>query len=602
MELFRKRLVMRSRLSIFFAILTLLAAPLRAADIQLSSGFEPAVVESGQYTRFIIVVNGSATSSMKATLPQVDGLVILDNPSTSSKVSIVNGSVTSYVQYVYSVRSTKDGTFTIPEFAVTVDGRKYFVPSASFTASKTGAADNSALIVEVDAPSKLFVGQSAEAMLRILIRGDLRASNGGINPRKSSGEEILQQPFDPKSVRQGSVRRGTLSYNALSVPMLITAVRAGRQTLTYDCDAQVQIPRRSSSVIGGGDPLQEMMRNMQSMTSADMVDDLRVVSAKGGTDIDVLPMPPDAPASFDGAIGRFTISRSPGTDKTKVGEPVELTVVVAGEGNFNQIFAPKLESDDDWRVYPPTDQMQQEDAYGLKGSKTFKYLLSPLRPGTLHVPPLKFSFLDASAGRYVEQTLQGESVAVANAPGAVIPPPAPKQAAAQPAQATDGLHPITLLYTVAPSGALLPPQRNKLFLIVQLVPALLLLWGVVVPLRRRRAARDPLARQRNACARAASAALSKALRAARAADLKLFFDQARLCLQNATSAADPKRRPDTVSAADIVLRLGTDSLDERRKINLLFNGAEALRHGSLPQTTAELGDMLTELAARLGVK
>jgi|GEM_PF-4211757 len=577
-----------------------LAAPLRG-EITMNSNFDPQVVAVGEYTRLNIVISGSATSSMQATLPVVDGLVILDTPSTSSKVNIVNGTVTSFVQYSYPVRSTKDGTFTVPQFAVIVDGRQYLVPSASFTATKSGMVDNDAMLIQVDAPMRMYVGQSAEADLNLLIRSDLRLG-GGVNPRKSSGDEIIQQPFDPKLARDGRTTRGTISYSVINVPMLITATKAGSQTLEYDCDAQIITPRRSSSAIGGrGDPLQEMMRNMQSMSFDDM--STRVVSAHGGTHIEVRPLPPNAPASFDGAVGILSASRSLGSKTSKVGEPIELTLSISGQGDLKQIFAPRLGDDDDWRAYPPTDQTTQEDTFGLKGTKTFKYLLTPLRPGTLSVPPLTFSYLNTDSGEYVETVLSGETVEVANAPGAIAPPPASKaNKSDQAALPKDGLHAISLLYTSPPAGALLPPQRNKIFLLAQVVPALLLAWGIIVPMRRRLRERDPLARLRNIYTKAAASALTKATRAAKAKDGSAFFDQARNGLRNALAAADPNRQPDTISAADLIRHLGTEDTDDRRKINLLFNGNEALRHGTMNMTLEELRVTLSNIVERLKVK
>jgi hypothetical protein len=121
-------------------------------------------------------------------------------------------------------------------------------------------------------------------------------------------------------------------------------------------------------------------------------------------------------------------------------------------------------------------------------------------------------------------------------------------------------------------------------------------------MRRRMQERDPLARLRNIYKKAAASALTKATRAAKAKDGSAFFDQARNGLRNALAAADPNRQPDTISAADIIRHLDTEDVDDRRKINLLFNGKEALRHGTMNMTLEELRAALSNIVERLGVK
>ena len=592
---------MRTKTLLSFILALFMAAQVCHA-VAIISEVEPADLRVGEYGRYVVTVNGTSTKELVFELPEVDGLIILNQRSVSNKVNVINGSVSSHVQYSFPIRATRAGTFTIPEIRATLDGEKVVIPSTRVNANKDGSISNDSMIVKVEAPERMYLGQSAQAMLHLMVRSDLNIV-GGASPLKVGSDGILQQPLDPKLARNSKVIVGTTSYLDVSIPMLISASKSGTQKLEYACEAQVRQPRRNSRVIGGlDDPLEEMMRNMTTMRMDDLSSPLVVISASGGTNIEVSPLPDAAPASFDGAIGSFSAKRTISDNQGKVGEPLELTLTIEGEGDLRQIMAPKLDGGDDWRGYPPTEQATHEDALGLKGNKVFKYLITPLRPGTLSVPPMRFCHFDPVNGRYVESVLEGERVEIEGS--GIIAAAKPKAANTEQPQInkTDGLHSISLLYAKPPYGALLAPQKDKLFLFAQLLPAALLAWGIIVPLRRRMAEKDPMARMRRLRNKHAAAALHKALKSARANDAASFFAFARPCLRNALAVADPLRQPETVSAADVIRQLGETDAETRRTVNLLFNGQEALRFGPVNQPLDELARELSTISVKLGVK
>ncbi len=592
---------MRTRTPFLLALLILAALANICHAIAVASAVTPKDMLVGEYGRYVVTVKGSSVKTLKLTLPQVDGLIILDNASVSSNVSVVNGSYDSSVQYSYPVRATREGRFTIPEIEATIDGEKVSIPAAALNATKDGSISNDAMIVEIAAPERMYAGQSARAELRILVRSDLNLASP-INPVFKGTENLLAQSLDNRLAKQGKAMRGSTSYMEIMVPFVISATKQGQERMEFHCDSNVRQPRRQSGVIGGrADPLEEMMRNMRSLDLDDISAPLRAVSANAGRDIEVLPLPRPAPEGFEGLIGNFSISRKLGSDKGRVGEPVELILKVEGEGALRQILAPKFEGDDNWRVYPPSEEASQDDELGLKGSKTFKYLITPLRPGKLKLPPMRIAHFDPGAGRYVEQLLAGESVDVASVPGALPPPPRRVEtgkAQASP-RAADGLHGIVLLYEAPPYGALLPPQRDALFMLAQLLPAALLAVSIALPLRRRMNERDPYGRVRKTRTKVATAALAKARRAAQGGHMEQFFTNARICLKNTYAAAEPERQPETVSAADLVRKLGTDDALLRRDLNLLFNGMDALRYGAIGSSPDALYATLASIHDRL---
>jgi len=593
---------MQRRLAYLLILALAFAANSLCAAVEIESAFDPVQVASGEYTRYVITIKGSATSSMQGEIPVVDGLLILDNPSRSSKVSIVNGSVTTYVQYVYSVRSEREGTFTIPAYEVVVDGKRQRVPAASFVATSSGRENDDAVLVEVEAPKRMYVGQSAKATLRILVRNDLRLA--GLQQQKRC-EAFQQAPFANDLVKESSLRRGLATYRAIVAPMVITAVDEGAQDLTYASDVQVIVPRRSSSVIGGlSDPMEEMMRNMQSRVFDEVDGTKRDLHAEGTAKVEVLPLPAGAPPSFDGALGVYHATRTVSATEGKVGEPVEIVVTIEAEGSLRNLFAPRLDPHPAWRAYPPSESAVEKDALGLAGTKTFRYLVTPQQPGLLPIPATCFSYFDPEQGRYVETVLEGETIKVtgeAIAQPVVEKPGAPVQLAVTSAVEPSGMHTIHLLDTPAKPGALIAPNKDRVFLFAQLVPALLIALAIAIPLMWRRAAKDPFAAQRRASLKAARASLSSALDGARHKDPDVFYSYARRALQHAAAAKEPGREAPPVSTADLE-RLLHDDEALAVKAAELFNGVEARRYGAAPPMDAEMIRKLQAIVAKLGVK
>ncbi len=115
----------------------------------------------------------------------------------------------------------------------------------------------------------------------------------------------------------------------------------------------------------------------------------------------VRPLPPSAPASFNGAVGQFSMTTRMDTDSATVGGSVPLTVRIEGTGNLTTLSPPGLDSSSAIEVYEPTVESDIErSGRQLRGSKTFTYPLVPRASGRHALPPVVFSYFDPEAGRY----------------------------------------------------------------------------------------------------------------------------------------------------------------------------------------------------------
>ena len=96
-----------------------------------------------------------------------------------------------------------------------------------------------------------------------------------------------------------------------------------------------------------------------------------------GVKIEVKSLPPNAPPSFGGAVGNFTMTADANPKSLKVGDPVTVTAKISGRGNFDRVTGPSFEDEKGWHKYPPSADFKQDDDVGISGAKTFETVLSP---------------------------------------------------------------------------------------------------------------------------------------------------------------------------------------------------------------------------------
>jgi hypothetical protein len=119
--------------------------------------------------------------------------------------------------------------------------------------------------------------------------------------------------------------------------------------------------------------------------------------------ISVLPLPKtDVPASFKGAVGKFSLNAGVSSSTVKTNEPLSLKATIGGSGNIKILEAPNLELSNDFEKYDPkVNETIDRSSNVVNGSKTFEWLLVPRYPGQKRIPPLEFSYFDPSKGKYV---------------------------------------------------------------------------------------------------------------------------------------------------------------------------------------------------------
>jgi BatD DUF11 like domain len=524
----------------------------------------------------------------------VDGLEIR-RTGTSQRIEMNNLSLTSSVIYDYTVMPLRAGRFTIPPQTIRVGNNSLRTPaltlnvadspgrsSGARSARGAGAASaNNLVFAELIVPSKAaYVGEIVPVQIRM-------GFDPRVRPRLIEPPEITGQGFTAQKLQQSGENTETISgrlYEVVTYKTAIAAARAGKFEIgPVNAKAQIVIPRRQSAprsrprspfdLFDQDDPFSDPFFS----NPFSQLGERREVEIKSEpVALEVKPLPPNAPPSFSGAIGNFTMTTDAQPKTVQVGDPITVTTTISGRGNFDRVNAPVIEDERGWHKYPPSSKFKQDDEVGLSGTKTFEMVLSP-NEKKQGLPPLAFSYFDPVKEQYVTLhsepipiNVQGGAAVAQNAGATQSAAPTPSTATARP-PVPPSVKPRDILYqlTEAPKKAesFAPIYTQRVFWAAQLIPLLALIgfagWNI------RRARIDNREAQRIAALRHEATDLMHKLHRNDVSPREYYAEASRVVRLKAALASGNRRidpnMVDVETAAE-TFKLNSDSRDRLRRL------------------------------------
>ena len=302
------------------------------------------------------------------------------------------------------------------------------------------------------------------------------------------------------------------------------------------------------------------------------------------------------PAAFSGAIGKFTLEKTVlSTQSVKLGEPVSLSFLISGEGNFPRIAAPILSDNEDWRIYPPEENFSAKDPYGYSGTKVFEYILIPMHEGKLRTPEITFNYFDPSTANYVSLTQPAYEVEVrAAAPGSTTSLPTKLgKGQSQPESSASKILPIATQPGTWLPPSLQPPFLNPYFIAGQALPLAALLLLITRRRKKIRLAEDLDYAKKQRSQKQVKNFLIKAKQAAAKRKPHAFYEAALHAIQEAAGPA-LKAEPHAIIFPELEDYLKSNKLSPQdiACIKNYFVASDALRFG---QSALQAIDLRAEL-------
>lgn len=583
-----RKIKITKRLLLFLPLLLISGlTSLRGQEIAVSADFSPPIIRAGESAvyRVDFQVEGRGLNQFpfdpNRNIPSVPGLQF-NYLGPSQNIQIINGRTSMRLSYQYRVTAREVGDYQIPERTAQAGKHSFQIPAASLQVlepSKVTDSDHLYSLELVLPRESLYIGEAVPIEIKLLVRRGVQAGLASERPAKI-GDAFLIGDITPPVEQM--VQRGDNIYHEVTWYAMITPIRSGDLPLTFNQDIIVTEPREQQNR-HSRDPFDDLFGSAFSDSFFGRAGTRRQVSLYTADEtIRILPLPEQGkPVSFTGGIGQFSV-RQPtlSTSKVQAGEPVTLTVVVEGTGNFDRMQAPELEQMNEWRYYPPTESFQASDKLGYRGSKTFEYILIPRSEGIRETPVLAFSFFDPRAEEY--RTIQPATVALE-----VTPAPPGTAMVADGQRVAEDRGPELLPIRLSPGkivGFTTPLVRNPAFVASQLIPLALLIGLCWIKRQQRRLETDSVYAHRFHARKAVLHWLKEASKAASDNQPDAFYNAAIRSIQE--SVARPgEQKPEAQTGNEVVARMASMQTDEqtRNAVQSFFDKDEAYRFsGSRP--------------------
>lgn len=345
------------------------------------------------------------------------GFELLAGPSqsTSRSVQWINGKESSSYRcsFTYIVMPSVEGKYTIGSASVSVDGKSYTTrpldieiikereeqrPQSSQSDTQRQQSperrigkDDILLRLKLS-QTDVYKGEAIRASLVLYTRVDL------------SNIESLEMPSFNDFWSQELTFDNTPSREEYK----------GRIYQTYKIAEYLLSPQRSGDI--KIDPV-----NMEVIAPVTVQDNrgfdpifggLRTYNVKRALStqpitIHVKEFPLGAPASFNGAVGSFSMRSSMPQREIMANSAEKVEITLSGSGNLKFITTPKLRLPESFELYDPKvqDNVKVSSA-GTTGSITYTYPFVARSAGEFVIEPIVFTYFDLVKGEYV--TLSSE--------------------------------------------------------------------------------------------------------------------------------------------------------------------------------------------------
>ncbi len=374
-----------------------------ATPVQVQATLDRNQVTLGQTVALTVQVNGATD---RVAPPDLGALAVdfeVLGSSQNRSLSIVNGVRQSQLSFGFALRPRRAGTLTIP--ALTVAGAQTTPLGVTVTAAAPLAAGdvpaNAEVFLQVQTePAQVHVGQQVSYVLRLFHAVDL---SGALDSPQVDGARTVKLGDDIKYVEQ----RGGRSFEVLERRFALIPQRAGKllvPPVTFQGEASD--PSDPGNFFGSGTP----------------------VSAQGpqvAIDVQAAPAVAGGDAWLPARGLTLTMSGADGSQPVRVGQPINLTLVLRAVGlGADALPLPTLPTLDGATVYPDqvADSTRNQGPW-LLGERRRAFAVVPERAGKLALPALRISWWNVLTGRAEVASIPARTLTVLPALGAAVATP-----------------------------------------------------------------------------------------------------------------------------------------------------------------------------------
>ena len=372
----------------------------------------PMIVSVGEAFRVEFALNATPDKE-SFSAPDFDDFDVLAGPATSrgSSMQIINGKVSKSVSYTitYVLLPQKSGTFTIGAATIEVGGKRYSTSPTHIEVKEGGQQQQAAagnrddrslesqaqgqiskddLLLRLNlSRTTVFKGEPIRAALKLYNRVSLADYSVQKMP---SFNGFWTQQLEADNAPRRETYNGKIYEVYTLIEYLLYPQQSGTLTIDpVDLTAVVQVIVQNNDnfdpFFGGGREIYNVRRELHTPRMT----------------VNVKDFPAGAPASFTGAVGRFTMDASPAAVSIAANSASTFTVRITGAGNLAFIQAPTLALPSSFEQYQvKTTESFKSTGSGTTGYRQFEYPFIARAEGDYTIQPVEFSYFDPERGSY----------------------------------------------------------------------------------------------------------------------------------------------------------------------------------------------------------
>ena len=396
-------------------LLALVFAPgVHAQDITVSASLSETNIFQGESVTLNVVISGESLNSIeRPTIPQVQGLRWLSGRTNQQQnFSYNNGRPSISYTYGYDFIAQAPGKYTFPALTLFVNNVEYTTKPVEFeildpaTLNNGNAARSPDIYVRLEPSNdKPVVGEQVIASIVLYYKNEIDVSSFQATPGWKA-EGFWKEEFNTRQQTRptSTIINGVRYQRANLLQYALFPTKSGELTLSpYEIIIQVRQNSRRRDLFSFG-----MGTERKEVSSLPVK-------------LDVQPLPALNNATFSGGVGNFTISRSIKPNKAFVGESIEITTTISGEGNIPLIVKPEFTYPETLEKYNPQESSSiTRDNRQIAGSKTFTDIVIARNEGTFEIPESRLAYYDPEANRYRITTLPALTLVAERDPDAIV--------------------------------------------------------------------------------------------------------------------------------------------------------------------------------------
>ena len=312
----------------------------------------------------------------------------LSPQGTSSRVNIVNGSVSSEVSYNFRLAPQKEGQFNIGPATLEVDGKKVTSQTVTLTVKKApqGSAkrkEDHYIVTSLGADAA-YLKEPIGFTFQFYYRSRVYNPQLKLPDFKGFWKEQIGPQTETREVING------VAWNITTIDYVLYPLSTGQLEIPATVlTAEVMDPRGRQDpfahdfFFGGG----RSSRRIRLRSEPHLLT-VRSLPEQG------------RPANFSGLVGEVSLSARLSQSESKVGDSVTIIVEAQGEANLSDYKLPFPDSTD-FKSYEDKAESSVEFRQGKRfETKTFQWALVPLKEGTLELPKFTLDYFDPNSKTY----------------------------------------------------------------------------------------------------------------------------------------------------------------------------------------------------------